>query len=216
MSIQILSHTSTPSESVKRLLDALNQNLTVLNYGNGVDKLTQYAFFKEKNLSHPEWTTSKDEALQWQNEGHFVVARERIKSQAGGGVYVIEPGQLMPDAKVYTKYLKKKREFRVNIFKDKVVNIREKVKQKKEGSTYIRNTANGYTTTHCKPMSLSLTERLKALALEARKVSKSDFIGVDIGYNEFYDNAFVLEVNSGPSIEGSSVLDFVKAIQNAN
>lgn len=213
MNIQILSHTSKPSESVGRLLEALGQQTTVFNYGCGVDKITQYQYFKDNNIPHPEWTIKKEDAKLWQTKGHVVIARERIKSQSGGGVHVVEPGQEIPDAKVYTRYEKKKREFRVNIFKDGVVNMREKVKQKKEGSSFIRNTANGYTTTHCRPMTDKLRNQLKEIALKARAVSKSDFIGVDIAYNEYYDKLFVLEVNSGPSIEGSSVQEFVKAMQ---
>jgi len=123
-----------------------------------------------------------------------------------------KPTDELPDAKVYTQYVKKKREFRVNVFQDKVVNLREKVRQSKGDGGYIRNQENGYTTTHCRPMPDSLNARLKQLALDARKISKSDFVGVDIIYNEFYDKLYVLEVNSGPSIEGSSVNDFVKVI----
>lgn len=80
----------------------------------------------------------------------------------------------------------------------------------------IRNKANGFITTHCKPMSEELTSRVKDWAVQASMVSDSDFIGVDIGYNQFKDLVFVLEVNSGPSIEGSSVNEFVGAIKNAS
>ena len=35
----------------------------------------------------------------------------------------------------------------------------------------------------------------------------------NIDYSEFYDKLYVLEVNSGPSIEGSSVSEFINAIK---
>ena len=214
-SIQIISHTSKPSESVQRLLKALSVGQTVLNYGNGVDKLTQYQFFKENKIPHPEWTEDKAVAQSWQNKGIVVIARSKVKGQSGSGVAVVQPNEELPDAKVFTQYVKKKREFRVNIFQNKIVSFREKLRQNKVGEGFIRNKENGYTTTHCKPMTGSIKARLEQLSLEARKVSQSDFIGVDIIYNEFYDKLYVLEVNSGPSIEGSSVDAYVQAITNA-
>lgn len=220
--ITIVSHTSLPSESVGRLLAALSQPApTTFVYGKGVNKLKQYAFFKEKKLPHPEWTEDYEVANTWLAEGHTVIARKRIKGQTGNGIAVLKPGPDSADLamkgefKVFTKYIKKKREFRVNLFKHKVVNIREKVKVGPSGTdSHVRSSSNGYTTTHCRPMTAALKERLIALAEAASPVSESDFIGVDICYNEFKDLVFVLEVNSGPSIEGSSVKDFVKAMQD--
>lgn len=217
-SIQIISHTSLPSESVGRLLEALKQPApTVFHYGNGVNKLKQYEFFREHELPHPEWTLDPKVAKAWVKEGHTVLARKRIKGQTGAGIIVVKDLSEFPteEIKVFTKYIKKKREFRVNCFQHKVMNIREKKRQAgATGDTYIRNTANGYTTTHCGPMSPALRARIEDLASKACAVSPSDFIGVDICYNEFKDLVFVLEVNSGPSIEGSSIQDFVKAMQN--
>lgn len=216
--IQIVSHTTLPSESVARLLEALAlPQPKVLHYGCGVNKLKQYEYFKEHNIPHPEWTLNSDVARSWVEAGHVVFARKRIKGQTGAGIIIVENMTQFPDEeiKVFTKYIKKKREFRVNCFQQKVLNMREKVRTAgATGPTYIRNVANGYTTTHCRPMSPELKVKLEDLAMKACGVSKSDFIGVDIGYNEFKDLAFVLEVNSGPSIEGSSIQDFVKAIQN--
>ena len=216
MHISIISHTSKPSESVGRLIEALGQETKALNYGNGKSKLEQYQYFLDNNIPHPEWTTEYDVAASWLKAKHTVLARKRIKGQTGVGITVVCPGQLLPeDVKVFTKYVKKKREFRVNLFQHNVVNLREKVRQTAGACTYIRNTANGYTTTHAKAMPSKLATRLKEIAVQASKVSESDFVGVDIIYNEFYDKLYVLEVNSGPSIEGSSVKEFVEAIKGA-
>jgi len=185
-------------------------------YGKGVNKLTQYEFFKDKALPHPEWTEDYKVANMWLGEGHMVIGRTRIKGQTGAGITVLKPyATVLPEEyKVFTKYIKKKREFRVNLFKHKFVNMREKLKQaSSEGKdSHIRSSANGFTTTHCRPMSEALRQRIIALAVAAAPVSESDFIGVDICYNEYKDLVFLLEVNSGPSIEGSSVNDFVKAM----
>lgn len=214
MHISIISHTSKPSESVGRLVAALGQQTKSLNYGNGKSKLEQYQYFLDNNILHPEWTKDYDTANKWLKEGTTVLARARIKGQTGVGITVVKPGEtLSPDAKVFTKYVKKKREFRVNLFAHKFVNLREKLRQKPGTDNYIRNTANGYTTTYAKSVPAALLQRIKDVAENASKVSDSDFIGVDIAYNEFYDKLYVLEVNSGPSIEGSSVNEFINAIK---
>ena len=142
----------------------------------------------------------------------MVFSRDKIKSGTGSGITVVEPGDTLPEeAKVYTKYIKKKREFRVNLLEHEIVNVREKVKETgKPGSFYIRNKENGFTTTHCKSPP---PDGIFELAKKASLVSDSDFIGVDIGYNESKNLLFVLEVNSGPSIEGSSVKEFAKIIK---
>ena len=208
--MHILSHTSKPSESVKRLLDAIKQEENILHYGNGVDKITQYKYFTDKAIPSVEWVTEKNLAQKWLAEGSTIICRTTIKGQTGSGILVVKPGEDVPEAEVYTKYISHKREFRVNLFKHKLVNVREKKKKLgfKGGDFHIRNLANGYTTSKCKNYPAQVIE----LAARASMCSESNFIGVDIGYNELKDYAFVIEVNSGPSIEGSSVQDFVKAM----
>ena len=209
MSIQIISHTSSPSESLQRIHAKLNQHITALHYGKSVSKLVQYQYFKDKGINHPEWSINIEDALKWQKEGDVVIVRTKVKGQCGSGIVIVEPGMEMPDGKVFTRYIKKKREFRVNLFKHKLVNVREKVRVSSEGSSYIRNRENGYSTVKCK---VPPPDGVVELAITAAAVSDSDFIGVDIGYNQHYNKLFVLEVNSGPAIEGSSVDEFVQQI----
>lgn len=213
--IKIVSHTSEPSESVARLnekLGTVNQDVVEFHYGKGVNKLKQYEFFKANDIPHAPFSTKIEDAKKWLKQGHAVVCREFVKGQGGHGLHIADSLDSLVDAKVYTKYMKKKREFRVNLFKHKVVNIREKIG--KAGKWNICTQANGFTTTFVKTP-ISNEEYLRNIAEQASHVSSSDFIGVDVGYNQFYDEYFVLEVNSGPSIEGQSVNDFVKAMQEA-
>lgn len=212
MNVQIVSHTSLPSESVQRLQEVLGApKVTLLHYGKGVSKLEQYLYFKENTIPSVEYTEDYVIAYNWLEDGYTVMCRKRIKGQTGAGIIVAKPSdEALPDAKVYTKYISHKREFRVNLFQHTVVNVREKVKMKgTKGDFHIRNIANGYTTAICTEYPKQLIE----LAEKASKVSSSDFTGVDIGYNELKDMAFVIEVNSGPSIEGSSVGAFVSMIK---
>lgn len=186
-------------------------------YGQSVNKLQQFNWFKANNIPALEYTTEVDVADKWLEEGNTVFGRKYLNASCGKGIVVFDnPEYQHPSAgvvcPVYTKYKKKKREFRVHVFKDQVVAVVEKKRRKEfngERDTKIRNLANGY-------VFIQLVENepegLRALALAAAKVSPSDFRGVDIGYNEKKNELFVIEVNSAPGIEGSNVNKYVEAI----
>ena len=148
--------------------------------------------------------------------GFTVFGRRLLNSSCGNGIVVLEAGKAHEAGEVtcpvYTKYKKKKREFRVHVYKDKVVAITEKRKRagfEGQRDTKIRNLANGYV--FCQTVE-NIPEGLQELALAASKVTQSDFKGVDIGYNERNNELFIIEVNSAPGIQGSNINAYVEAI----
>lgn len=215
------------SQSAKRLAEALTAHLgykvwrstkafpkkQALNYGAGVDKLTQYKWFEQQGVPALEFTTDLDIAAQWTEEGHTVFGRSLLNASCGKGIKVFDPelGIVGPAVPVYTKYKKKKREFRVHVFHDKVVRVVEKKLRKDwDGprESKIRNLENGYVFCSCD----NEPEGLRDLAIKAAAVVQSDFKGVDVGYNEKKDELFVIEVNSAPGIEGQNVQTYLGAI----
>lgn len=188
-----------------------------IKYGYSVDKLTQYRWFQQQGLSALEFTTAQIIAVGWLEEpGNIVFGRKYLNSSCGKGIVVYDHqgdfAQLDNPCPVYTKYKKKKREFRVHIFRDKVVSVTEKKRRAGfEGTrdTKIRNLANGYV--FCQSVS-NEPAGLRELALAASKVSPSDFKGVDIGYNEKNNDLFIIEVNSAPGIQGSNINAYVSQI----
>jgi hypothetical protein len=232
--LRLLCTNSTKgSASLKALAAALTQKLGYkvwrstqqkpnrehLRYGHSVDKLTQYRWFQEQGLSALEFTTHSAEAEGWVNNGDVVFGRKFLNSSCGKGIVVYEPDGFLginSPCPVYTKYKKKKREFRVHIFRDKVVAITEKRKRagfEGQRDTKIRNLANGYV--FCQTVE-NLPVGIEALALHAAAVTDSDFCGVDLGYNEKNNDLFVIEVNSAPGIQGSNINAYVEAITNAS
>jgi hypothetical protein len=225
MKVQLLStERGMKSRSLKRLADELSLRLKYkvfrtmqiragvaqYRYGHQVNKLAQYEWFQKKGISSLEFTTDKKKAAQWLHKGETVFGRETLTGSQGKGIVILEPGcAKIPDCPVYTLYKKKKREFRVHVFQNKVVCIVEKLKKKDwEGpsDSRIRNLANGYVFAQNFQITPALQKRLEEVALAASKVCfRSDFRGVDIGYNESKDDVFVLEVNSAPGIEGNNV-----------
>ncbi len=215
------------SQSAKRLAEALTAHFgykvwrsmkvfpkkQALNYGAGVDKLTQYKWFEQQGVPALEFTTDLATAAQWADEGHTVFGRSLLNASCGKGIKVFEPelGITGPVVPVYTKYKKKKREFRVHVFRDKVVRVVEKKLRKDwDGprESKIRNLENGYVFCSCD----NEPEGLRDLALKAAAVVQSDFKGVDIGFNEKKQELFVIEVNSAPGIEGQNVQAYLNSI----
>lgn len=215
------------SQSAKRLADALSIAVGYkvwrtrkthlkrrqLSYGQGVNKLEQYRWFEEQGLSTIEHTTDKQVAMEWLADG-VVIGRQLLMSSCGKGIVLMDcPDKTYPSCPVYTKYKKKKREFRVHVYKDKVVAIVEK--KLRSGwtgprDTHIRNLANGYV--FCSVAPETVPEGLQELAIAGGRVVQSDFKGVDIGYNEKANCLFLIEVNSAPGIEGSNINSYLKAI----
>ena len=186
-----------------------------LKYGHSVDKLTQYRWFKEQNIPALEFSQDPGIVAQWLGEGCTVFGRKYLNSSCGKGIVVVEPtATVFETCPVYTKYKKKKREFRVHVFRGQVVSVTEKKKRKGfegERDTKIRNLANGYVFVQGVE---NEPEGLRELALKAAVVSPSDFKGVDIGFNEKANELFVIEVNSAPGIQGSNVNKYIEAITN--
>jgi len=232
MKLQLLCTLSTKgSKSLRELAAGLSTKLgykvfrvtkegkkprTRLKYGNSVDKLVQYQWFKDNNIPALEFTTDLKVVNNWSSDGQTVFGRKLLNSSCGKGIEVILPEhETIPQCPVYTLYKKKKREFRVHVFQGIVVSVTEKKRKKGyegEQDTKIRNLANGYVfvqTVENEPAGL------RELALKAAAVSKSDFRGVDIGYNEKKDELFVIEVNSAPGIMGSNIGKYVAAITGA-
>lgn len=221
-----LRSTNLKSGSLKRIAQALgervgykvlrtryeNKRRIQYSYGNLIDKCSQYRWFTANDVPCPHYSFDLATARDWIQSGSIVFCRTLTRASEGKGIVVAETVDQLVDAPVYTLYTKKKREFRVHIFKDRVVQVVEKRKRTgwtENRDTRIRNSANGYV--FCRDVD-SLPSGLHEMALKASRVTNSDFRGVDIGYNELKDQLFVIEVNSAPGIEGSNVTDYVNTI----
>lgn len=225
--VRLLS-TNLGSQSLKRVAEGLSARLGYkvwrsptpkpnqvhIRYGDQKDKIYQYRWFEQEGIPALEYTTDPGKACEWINQDEVVVGRKLTRASEGKGIVIME-GDVnicFQHCPVYTKYKKKKKEFRIHIFKDKVIHVVEKRKRKDwegERESKVRNLANGYV--FCSDNVVEPTG-LRELALRAAKVTTSDFKGVDIGWNEKKDELFVIEVNSAPGIEGTNVDRYIEEI----
>lgn len=125
---------------------------------------------------------------------------------------MFERGTTPPPAPLYVEYIVKKKEFRVHVWNNEVIDVAEKRKRSgytEERDAFVRNTANGYV--FCRTNVIEPTD-LRPLALSAVSALGRSYGAVDVIYNEKQNKCFVLETNSRPGMEGTTVEKYSDAI----
>lgn len=181
---------------------------------NACDKLKTFNILRDSGVSIPEYTTDPIVAKSWLNKS-FVVCRTLLKASGGAGIILAKTEEDFVEAPLYVKYKRKDKEFRVHVFKGEVLHIQEKRKklsdEKATFNKYIRNHSNGWV--FC-VTDIIEPDGIRELALQACKALELDFCAVDIIYNSKYNKMYVLECNTAPGIENTTLSQYVKAITN--
>ena len=178
------------------------------------NKLLTLENFENHGVSTPNWTTSKEIASDWLTEGHTVVCRGTLVGSSGEGITLVsDPLCELPVVPLYTKYTKKKDEYRVHVFDGKVIDVQRKMRKKDvtddEVDWKIRNLAGGFIFGRegVDPDDSVLEEAVRAV------MSLGLLFGaVDVGEHP-KEGTRVYEVNTAPGLEGSTVNSYVKAVK---
>lgn len=189
----------------------LNNPISVLRASH---KLAAFKRFKEDNIPCPDFTESIDEASKWIEEGYTIVCRKLLRSHSGKGIVIANTIDELVAAPLYVKYFPKKYEFRIHVFNGKVIDYVQK--KKKDGFTeeegynkYIRSHKNGWI--FCRDNIIE-RESLKTLAVNTVNALGLDFGAVDIVMTS-KGTAKVLEVNTAPALEGTTLKKYTKVIK---
>lgn len=191
--------------------ETLNKSGNILVASN---KHITLHFLKTHNIPCPDFTTNINEAKEWINEGYTVVCRKLLRSHSGKGIVIANEINELVNAPLYVKYFPKSYEFRIHVFNGKVIDYVQK--KKKDGFTeiegynkYIRSHKNGWI--FCRQ---NIIERddLKTLAVSAVKALGLDFGAVDVVMTS-RGTAKVLEVNTAPALENTTLERYVNAIK---
>jgi glutathione synthase/RimK-type ligase-like ATP-grasp enzyme len=192
----------------------LVNHLNVLNKPQAIatasNKLRAFQAMKAAGVTTPEFTTSKEVAQEWQEDGFRVMCRTLLNSHSGKGIIVAQPDDALPYAPLYTKYTKKEKEFRVHVFKGRIIDICEKRKRHghEEGNSLIRTLNNGWV--YCRE-NVNIAELGKNLSIAAVRALGLDFGAVDLIARG--NNYYVLEVNCAPGLQGTTLQKYAEALR---
>lgn len=181
------------------------------------NKLSAFRRFSEENIACPEWTTSQNQATDWMNLGSLILCRTMLNSHSGRGIILastdLDQRTVLP-APLYVKYKKKRKEFRVHVFNGRVIDVQEKRKARDALDNplrnFIRNHDNGWV--FCRD-SITCPDGLHSLAVDACRSLGLDFGAADIIWNESENKCYVLEVNTAPGLEGTTLTNYTNAIK---
>ena len=186
----------------------------VLNHPDAVRlsacKLKSFRSFQEHGVPTPLWTTDKQEAEAFSFRGFTVFARHLLSGRSGQGITVVQPGQPMPDAPLYTVMFKKVTEYRVHSTATKVFDFQAKLKRRgQDADEYIHNYDNGRV--FCRN-GIELPQSAADASILAVAALGLDFGAVDVGVDE-EGKAAVFEVNSAPSLQGTTLKSYANMIR---
>lgn len=201
-------------ELVNLPVDILNKPSAVMLASN---KYLTLRGLTHQGISCLDYTDEIKVVEDWLEEGWTVIGRQTLHGSGGDGIVIIsdEVGLVeWKDLPLYTKYQKKKWEYRVHVFKGSVIDITQK--KKKLGTVSptngkIRNLAEGWIFAH-NDIKCNDVVALRTLAIEAVNALGLDFGGVDIIYNEAQDKYYIVEINTAPGLENTET---IKAYRDA-
>ncbi len=194
------------------------QTFRLLNQASAVqlaaNKAKAFDAMKRAGVSIPRFATSTN-AVSWQG---MTVLRYKLTGHSGEGIEIAEKAasiKTMEPAKLYVEYIKKVDEYRIHVIGQQIVIIQRKARRKdvpdNEVNWQVRNHRNGFifARSDVNPPQAVLDEAIKAIAALGL-----DFGAVDIVWNKDKTAAYVLEVNTAPGLEGSSLNDYAEGFRS--
>ena len=176
------------------------------------DKLTTFNILSQNGFNDiPKWSISRQEIYELAN-GRDIYCRTTTTGHSGRGIIIATNNYELVDAPLYTVATKHKHEYRVHVFRGRILDVQQK--KKKLGSiksSGIRNHTNGWVYARAE---IAPPEELLSSACKAVNLLGLDFGAVDIGHRLIDNKFFVFEVNTAPGLEGTTLDNYAKAIYN--
>ena len=176
-----------------------------------LNKIEQLQRMKDEDVPCPPFTTDVERIAELGSKTVF--ARTLVNSTNGKGIVEFSASDVAPRAPLYSAYIPKKSEYRVHVFNGEVIDIQEKRKRngfQGERNTRVRNLNNGYV--YCRD-DLNPPDGIGDLAIRAVQAVGYPYGAVDIIYNAKRDKCYVLEVNSKPGLQGTTLDKYADAIK---
>jgi glutathione synthase/RimK-type ligase-like ATP-grasp enzyme len=178
--------------------------------GHAANKLVTFELFRDAEVPTVEWTTDSAQAEVWLHEPSNVVVRHKLTGHSGEGIQILEwdKGHEVPQAPLYTKYTKKKDEYRIHVFGDEILFQQRKARRKEvpddQVNWQVRNLAGGFIFAND---GVEAPEAVKQAATKAVAALGLDFGAADIGFKD--GAAVVYEVNTACGLQGKNLESYV-------
>jgi len=171
------------------------------------NKLNTLDIFTHRHVPTLEYTTRIDVAKQWLALDGVVYGRQTLTGCQGSGIRIITSDDTsFPHCLLYTKAILGGKEFRVHVAGNKILDFTRKRRREGAGaSEYIRNSSNGWV--FCR-QDEELPDIVAAASLMAVVALGLDFGACDVILKD--GKVAVLEVNTAPGIEGTSLTKYVE------
>ena len=207
------------TEISEHLLDEATY-LGIINHPNNVRIASNKLLFFE-TISHlgilPRWTTDIDEAKVWIKGKHIVLCRTILSGHSGNGIVLANVEEELVESPLYVRYIGKQDEFRVHVFNGEVIDVQRKARSRdipdERINWQIRTHNNGFIFARERIMEVPYLNHLKELSLQVVDETGLHFGAVDLIYNGNGDRLYVLEVNTAPGLEGTTLERYVEAIR---
>lgn len=177
------------------------------------DKLRTFQALAEAEVCKPVCTTDRATAEDWIKEGVAAVCRTKLNGHSGDGIIIAETVDQLVDAPLYTRYIKKKEEYRIHVFQGDAFFIQRKARKvdvpDDQVNWKVRNLAGGFIFAN---KDVEVAEEAKQEAIKAVAALGLDFGAVDVifGTDKKY---YVLEVNTACGLEGTTLEKYVAKFQ---
>lgn len=172
------------------------------------NKLFTLTRLEDENIPHPPFSTEVEEAIHWLNEGKIVVGREILNGHSGNGIVLFEGKESLDNLcqsnlPLYTLYIPKIEEYRLHVMGDEVILVQKKgvLRNFIPNDYRIRNHDNGFIFIK---NNVDVSQVAKDICVKTIQTLGLDFGAVDLIYNKYRDQYYVLEVNTAPGMEGST------------
>lgn len=172
----------------------------------------------------PDWTDDPTVALGWYNDGDEVVARKTVNGHSGSGIVFfsdVEDVNNLLSVPLFTKYKKKAEEFRVHIFRGRVIDVQKKLLRTtdddgnaidpKSIDFRVRNLANGFVFGR---NDIEVHDDVLKQATLSFGLLGLDFGAIDVIWNDHEGKAYVLEVNTAPGLQGTTLDNYIQAFKD--
>lgn len=176
------------------------------------NKLSTFQELTMNGIITVPWTAHPSYAKQWLEQGATVMARTLTSASQGRGIVVTTAeDDTLPSAGLYTKYIPKCHEYRVHVMFGSVLDVTKKRRRSgTDTNDYIRNSTTGWV--FCRD-GVVPPDKVTDAALKTIAALSLDFGAVDVLYKELDDMAYVLEVNSAPGLEGTTLNKYIETFK---